>query len=95
VPSQTIQCEEERGLSDWTTVETPLESPYEDDNIFNPDDEIILDPKESMEAPIKRVYIPFILWVNFRRVLVRVLQNGHFPNPQRVFLSHRSVKSNL
>jgi hypothetical protein len=57
VPTQVVQCEEEKGLNEWTTVETPPESPDEDDNIFHPDDEIIVDPKESMEAPIRRVFV--------------------------------------
>ena len=42
---------------DWSTVETSESLFDEDDSIFHPDDEIILDPKESLEAPIKRVHI--------------------------------------
>jgi hypothetical protein len=42
-------------MQDWSTVETSESLYDEDDSIFHPDDEIIVDPKESMEAPIKRV----------------------------------------
>jgi hypothetical protein len=42
-------------IQDWSTVETSDSLFDEYDSIFHPDDEIILDPKESMEAPIKRV----------------------------------------
>jgi hypothetical protein len=46
VPSQS---------EEWSTVDRDDTFEEEEDNIFHPDDEIILDPKESMEAPIKRV----------------------------------------
>ena len=42
-------------MQEWTTVETSQSLFDEDDKIFHPDDEIIIDPKESQEAPIKRV----------------------------------------
>ena len=53
VPSQVIQCDAEE--KEWSSPaeESPVD---EEDNIFHPDDEIILDPKESLEAPIKRVH---------------------------------------
>jgi len=58
VPASQAVCEEEKGLteklSEWNTVETSEALFDEDDNIFHPDDEIIVDPKESLE-PIKRV----------------------------------------
>jgi hypothetical protein len=51
-----MPCEEDK-TNEWNGVETSVDlfNEEEDDNIFHPDDEIILDPKESMEAPIKRV----------------------------------------
>ena len=56
-----MPCEEDKG-QEWTPVESSVDSfteeEEEDDNIFHPDDEIIVDPKESMEAPIKRVSAP-------------------------------------
>ena len=59
VPSQAIQCEEDKALNEsleeWDTVETSDSLFDEDDTIFHPDDEIIEDPKESSEVLIKRV----------------------------------------
>jgi hypothetical protein len=55
VRPQGIQCEEkglEEKLDEWNTSESAYS---EDNNIFHPDDEIIVDPKESLEASIKRV----------------------------------------
>ena len=61
VPATTMPCEEDK-TQEWTTVESSSDSFNEeeedDNNIFHPDDEIIVDPKESMEAPIKRVSTP-------------------------------------
>jgi hypothetical protein len=58
---QANQSDEDKSLGDkiqdWNTVETSESLFDEDDSIFHPDDEIILDPKESMEAPIKRVHL--------------------------------------
>jgi hypothetical protein len=59
VPSQT-NCEDKPlgdKLNDWTTVESPksiCEESDGDDKIFHPDDEIILDTRESL--PLKRVH---------------------------------------
>jgi len=53
-----MPCESEDKTQEWNGVEPSVDSfndESEDDNIFHPDDEIIVDPKESMEAPIKRV----------------------------------------
>jgi hypothetical protein len=60
-------------IQDWSTVETSESLYDEDDSIFHPDDEIIVDPKESMEAPIKRVCITESF--DSRRVLVHVHQD--------------------
>ena len=51
-----MPCDEDK-TQEWNGVETSVDlfNEEEDDNIFHPDDEIIVDPKESMEAPIKRV----------------------------------------
>lgn len=61
VPAATMPCEEDK-TQEWTNVESSSDSFNEeeedDNNIFHPDDEIIVDPKESMEAPIKRVSTP-------------------------------------
>jgi hypothetical protein len=43
------ESDELEKLQEWSTVETS-ESLFDgDDNIFHPDDEIILDPKDSMK----------------------------------------------
>ena len=47
-------------LEEWNTSESVYS---EDNNIFHPDDEIIVDPKESLEASIKRVS-PILYIVN-------------------------------
>lgn len=59
VPTQVNECDEEKEmqdkLQDWNTIDSSGTLSDDDDKIFHPDDEIILDPKESSEAPIARV----------------------------------------
>jgi len=59
-------------LEEWNTSESVYS---EDNNIFHPDDEIIVDPKESMEASIKRVF-PLFSSLTIREVSVLEHQNG-------------------
>jgi hypothetical protein len=69
-------------MQEWNTIEkSDLD---QDDTIFHPDDEIILDPKESLEAPIKRVNSPSTS-IDDRRVSARVLKpkNGPLSNPSQ------------
>ena len=58
VPASAVPCEEK--AHQWNGMDTSADlfNKDKDDTIFHPDDEIILDPKESMEAPIKRVRSP-------------------------------------
>ena len=75
VRSQGIQCEE-KGLDEKLEGWNTSESVYSDDNnIFHPDDEIIVDPKESIEASIKRVS-PVFFSLTVREVSVQKHQNG-------------------
>ena len=59
VPTQVNECDEDKELEDklqeWNTIDAPATIFDDNDKIFHPDDEIILDPKESSEAPIARV----------------------------------------
>jgi hypothetical protein len=56
-----VPCEEGKALNDklreWNNIDMPQASLEDEDCIFHPDDEIILDPKESMESPIQRVFL--------------------------------------
>ena len=75
VRPQGIQCEGkdlEEKLEEWNTSESVYS---EDNNIFHPDDEIIVDPKESLEASIKRVS-PVFSSLTVREVSVLKQQNG-------------------
>ena len=47
-------------LEEWNVSESVYS---ENTNIFHPDDEIIVDPKESLEASIKRVVSIFMLLI--------------------------------
>jgi hypothetical protein len=59
VPTQVNESDEDKEmqetLQDWNTIDSSATLFDDDDKIFHPDDEIILDPKESSEAPIARV----------------------------------------
>lgn len=61
VPTQVNECDEDKEmedkLQDWSTIDSLATIFDDDDKIFHPDDEIILDPKESSEAPIARVIL--------------------------------------
>ena len=51
--SKTLECDEESKESEWSTIEHPVFE--EEDTIFHPDDEIIIDTKDPSDPPIKRV----------------------------------------
>lgn len=90
VPSHPVPCEEGKALNDklqeWNNIDTPQTSLDDgnDDCIFHPDDEIILDPKESIETPIQRV-IPSCPLSNFRQVsgAVHLDKSGLVPIQRR------------
>jgi hypothetical protein len=52
--SKTLECDEDAKDSEWSTIEHPLFE--EEDTIFHPDDEIIVDTKDPLDTPIKRVF---------------------------------------
>jgi hypothetical protein len=55
-PAKTLECDEDVKESEWSTIEHPVFE--EEDSIFHPDDEIIVDPKDPLDQPIKRVHPP-------------------------------------
>lgn len=84
VPSQVTECDEDRDLEDklqeWNTIDSAATIFEDDDRIFHPDDEIILDPKESSEAPIARV-IPCeyeLTEGKHRNASTRVAKHGYY-----------------
>jgi hypothetical protein len=85
VPAQVTECDDKvlgDKMQEWNTIEkSDLD---QDDTIFHPDDEIILDPKESLEAPIKRVYSRHAS-IDSRQASARVLKpkNGLLSNPSK------------
>jgi hypothetical protein len=82
VPAQVTDFDDKMSgdkIQEWNTIEKS-DFEQDDNNIFHPDDEIILDPKESLEAPIKRVLSHFAR-TDDRQVSERVHQPKNGPSP--------------
>lgn len=83
MPTQVNECNEDKELEDkldeWNTIDSAATIFDDDDKIFHPDDEIILDPKESLEAPIARVisYQEVLMAGKYRNKTPRVADRGY------------------